>query len=439
MTDATLDLTATLTSAYDAFNRGDFVGADAACETVLAGAPDLGDGWRLRARLRLVRDDLPGALEALEAGTRRARDPLPLIEDLAELRLRMGDAGLALELAQELRRRAGDLVKFVNLSARAHWRLGDHARGLPEFELAARHAPDVAAIQVGLAKAYLALGRRAEARRVLAGFSARHREAESLALLAHLDFDPDQPAASLPAFEAALALSPRDATARLGTAMLRMLSGDTAGADALAEGFTDPGLRARWEGFIALRAAGCARFVGMPGDVLQAGLDAARTDGYTAEFGVFTGRSLRMIAARIDQAVHGFDGFSGLPEDWAPGMPRGSYSTGGTIPADLPAHVRIHAGNYSETLPAFAQDCGKARFWHVDCDLYSSTVAILDNLGDSLQVGSVIVFDDLVGYPAWREHEWKAWEDFARSHGVGYRWICAALGAREAAVEIVRI
>lgn len=439
MTNANLDLDATLRSAYEAFGRSDFVSADAACETVLAGAPDSPEGWRLRARLRLVREDLPGAIEALETGARRARDTLPIVEDLAELRLRAGDARAAGELAAELRRRAGDLVKYVNLSARAGWRQGEYVTSLAEFELAARHAPDVAAVQLGLAKAYLHLGRRADGRRVITDLLARQTDGEALALLAHCDFDPARPVASRAAFEAALSANSRDASARLGAAMLRMLDGDTAGADALASDFTEAGLKARWEGFIALRAAGCQRFVGLPLDVLVEGLAAARAPGYAAEFGVFTGRSLRMIAAALPADVHGFDSFQGLPGDWTPNTPAGTYTTHGRAPHDLPAHVTLHTGPFNATLPAFAERAGKARFWHVDCDLHASTLTVLDALGDTLQVGSVIVFDDLVGYPGWREHEWKAWEDFSRSHGVGYRWVGAALGAREAAVEIVRL
>ena len=70
--------------------------------------------------------------------------------------------------------------------------------------------------------------------------------------------------------------------------------------------------------------------------------------------------------------VHGFDTFSGLPEDWGDATTRGSYSTHGALP-QAPENVRFHVGLFSETLPCFlAEHAGPVRFMNVDCDLRRS-------------------------------------------------------------------
>jgi hypothetical protein len=48
---------------------------------------------------------------------------------------------------------------------------------------------------------------------------------------------------------------------------------------------------------------------------------------------------------------------------------------------------------------------------HIDCDLYLGAIEALTLLTDRIHPGTVIVFDELIGYPAYRQHEVKAlWE-----------------------------
>ena len=99
-------------------------------------------------------------------------------------------------------------------------------------------------------------------------------------------------------------------------------------------------------------------------------LDAATVDGLVLEFGVFDGGSIRELAARANQVVHGFDSFEGLPEDWTHFQKKGRFSRGGKAPAGLPDNVQLHAGQFDDTLPSFlASHPGPVRLAHVDCDL----------------------------------------------------------------------
>ncbi|GAA6622679.1 hypothetical protein NUACC26_085030 [Scytonema sp. NUACC26] len=60
---------------------------------------------------------------------------------------------------------------------------------------------------------------------------------------------------------------------------------------------------------------------------------------------------------------------------------------------------------------------------HVDCDLYSSTKTIFRYLGEKLTEGSIIVFDELIEYPGFEEHELKAFYEFALASEKQFQWI----------------
>jgi hypothetical protein len=60
---------------------------------------------------------------------------------------------------------------------------------------------------------------------------------------------------------------------------------------------------------------------------------------------------------------------------------------------------------------------------HIDCDIYSSTVDILQGVGDLLQAGTIILFDEYFNYPEWRRHEFKAWQEFVAEHDISYEYL----------------
>lgn len=173
--------------------------------------------------------------------------------------------------------------------------------------------------------------------------------------------------------------------------------------------------------------------------VINHALKQVRLHGLFMEFGVRTGRTINHIATRRPKAtIHGFDSFEGLPEAWdGYTMDRGAF--GGEGVPDVRSNVRLHVGWFDETLPAFLDDHGgpdeqKVAFIHIDSDIYSSAKTILTELAPRLQAGSVIVFNEYFNYPNWKQHEFRAWQEFCADHDVEYEYL--AWGLYEASVIV---
>ena len=133
--------------------------------------------------------------------------------------------------------------------------------------------------------------------------------------------------------------------------------------------------------------------------------------------------------------MHGFDSFVGLPETWGE-RPKGTFSTGGVLPT-VPANVTLHAGWFDETLPKFlAEHPGYARMMNIDCDIYSSTVTILENFRDRITKGTIILFDEYIGNATWREDEFKAFSEFVNDNNIEYEYLAFNLITKQVVVEI---
>jgi len=173
----------------------------------------------------------------------------------------------------------------------------------------------------------------------------------------------------------------------------------------------------------------------MPRDVrdhhaMHVGMDAAPT-GLWMEFGVFQGNTLIMMAQRhAPQLVHGFDSFRGLPEKWRNVTDRkllkytehGAFDMGGRPPSlDVP-NVVLHKGWFNESLPRFLQDHPgeDIAFLHVDSDLYSSAKLVLAQCLHRMKNGSVLVFDELVNFPAFEAGELRALYDVFEGKGYSF-------------------
>lgn len=142
--------------------------------------------------------------------------------------------------------------------------------------------------------------------------------------------------------------------------------------------------------------------------LLEAVRRSAAVKGCICEFGVWSGYSLRLLAdAAPSRQVHGFDSFEGLPADWRPGFAKGTFRT--PMPRFSQSNVRLHKGWFDATLPAFMRELnGQISLAHIDCDIYSSTRCVLDNIVPRLAPGAILVFDEYFNYPGWQEHEHKA-------------------------------
>lgn len=138
-----------------------------------------------------------------------------------------------------------------------------------------------------------------------------------------------------------------------------------------------------------------------------------RPTGHAAEFGVYRGTTLRMIADVMP--VTGFDVFTGLPEDWRPGFDRGQFA----CQAPEIEGADLVVGLFADTLPSWKPPAPLGLV-HIDCDLYSSTETVLTHLEPHLGPGCYIVFDEFHGYATAERHEARAWASFEKRTGVDY-------------------
>lgn len=160
-------------------------------------------------------------------------------------------------------------------------------------------------------------------------------------------------------------------------------------------------------------------------DIIRFAVENSASDGLFLEFGVATGNTIGEIAssAPTGKTVYGFDSFQGLPGDWS-----GHVETSGAFKQKgLPkvsSNTTLVPGLFGETLPSFmTEHDGPVSFAHIDCDLYSSTVTILENIGSRFQAGTMVLFDEYFNYPSWKLHEHKAWLEFCEKTGTKFTYI----------------
>ena len=152
--------------------------------------------------------------------------------------------------------------------------------------------------------------------------------------------------------------------------------------------------------------------------------------GTWAEFGVFRGSSARHWLNHMPDGthLHLFDSFEGLPEYWdmiGDGKPREIQRfllEDHQVPKFIGSRVTVHKGWFKDTLPK--ADMGVLSFVHIDCDLYSSTVTVLEHI--EIESGTIIKFDEYHGYPNYKEHERKAYYEWSERTGHKLEWIATS-------------
>jgi hypothetical protein len=174
--------------------------------------------------------------------------------------------------------------------------------------------------------------------------------------------------------------------------------------------------------------------------------DKTTLSGYYLEMGVCTGRTINFIAAlNSDKIIYGFDSFAGLPKAWEGrsdfDLPKGVFAY--KDPQGLPAtlhNVRLIKGLFEETLPLFKNNIIKNQpiaFIHIDCDIYDSTHAIFEHLGDNIVSGTILLFDELYNYPGFELHEYKALQEFMEKTGKAVEYFAYNVNSEQVAVKII--
>jgi len=175
-----------------------------------------------------------------------------------------------------------------------------------------------------------------------------------------------------------------------------------------------------------------------PHDVLRYALNQLQVPGLVCEFGVAGGTTLSIIVNAVpNRRVVGFDGFAGLPEDWRPGFPAGTFAQ--QSPPQIPG-AELQIGMFADTLPTFLAGTDEPiAFIHMDCDLYSSTATVLDLVYPRLADGAIIVFDEFFNYPGWQEHECRAWEEFVGAKRISFDYLAYAANCEQVAVQVTSL
>jgi hypothetical protein len=159
--------------------------------------------------------------------------------------------------------------------------------------------------------------------------------------------------------------------------------------------------------------------------------------GHIAQFGVWKGESINHLASVLEsKTIWGFDSFFGLEEDFSIDYLKGGFNLNG-IPPLVRKNVSLVKGSFAKSLPIWLnQNPGEFAFMHIDCDTYQATKTVFDLVGPKRIVsGTVILFDEYFGFYGWRNHEFKAWQEYCAKHGVKYKYV--AISGMQVLVEVL--
>lgn len=145
------------------------------------------------------------------------------------------------------------------------------------------------------------------------------------------------------------------------------------------------------------------------------------------EFGVWQGESMRIWSTLLENEetrLHGFDSFTGLPEDWMDGFSKGHFSTGGRLPDIEDPRVTFFKGWFHETMPGYQLPRHEAMLVNIDSDLYLPARYVLDFLAPHFRPGDFLYFDE---FHIARD-EVRAFREFVRNTGIKFSLFGATKG-----------
>jgi len=419
--------------AFRLLQQGRLDQARALCAELITTSPERPDALMLMSAILHRKGDQQAATKLLlEAADLQAGDTQAQLQVVRALR-NMGAFAEASHLLSPLDKS----TPGVALSqAQLDWQSGKYSTALAGFAAGVERWPQNLELALAYCRALLRLGQLDLAEKTL--LSARCRWPEQLAilhLLAVIQLDRSMPDLAFEQLQALPMSADSDGMAYRLRLALQVLhdsaqATDSDRGDVIEEGFNwarKQSLKIRWFG----------TNTGLLHWALQQIASDLQAPGPVVECGVYHGFSLAQLAASTKRPIHGFDSFEGLPEEWKPGEPAGSYSTQGQIPSTS-AHVKLHRGWFEDTLPDFANQLKESiALLHVDCDLYSSTRTVLSTLGPKLCPGSLLVFDDFLAYAGYEQHEFRAAHEYFAASGRSFELVGAVLLGRAVAFRLL--
>lgn len=160
------------------------------------------------------------------------------------------------------------------------------------------------------------------------------------------------------------------------------------------------------------------------------------SDKLFLEFGVFQGNSLLEYYSaykenNIEPFFFGFDSFMGLPVekiDTLSPWKSGDFNLNGHINPELlnKDGLEIIPGWFNDTLNDQTKDKfgdKKAGLIHIDCDIYTSTLEVLEFLiiNDLFVDGTFVVYDD---WGAWKQAKLQETQEYDVAEGRAHKEIC---------------
>lgn len=149
--------------------------------------------------------------------------------------------------------------------------------------------------------------------------------------------------------------------------------------------------------------------------IIKSAIELSEKNDYFLEFGVFKARTINQFAKNLkikNKEIYGFDSFKGLSHDWYGSLRSHTVLKGVFKLNKLPKvdnNVNLIKGLVEETLVPFLRENNpQIIFVHIDLDIYGPTKYVLQNIKKYCKKGTIILFDELYGYPGWKEHEFRA-------------------------------
>lgn len=139
--------------------------------------------------------------------------------------------------------------------------------------------------------------------------------------------------------------------------------------------------------------------------------------GNWLEFGVWEGDSIIGCYNRTKKSANfrggkffGFDSFQGLPSEWRKRFKAGRFATSfDMVREKVPAEITLLKGWFQESIPKYIEEYHPNQeplaLVHHDGDLFVSTAITFQLLGKLIRPGTLMCFDELVGYPGYQQHE----------------------------------